>query len=182
MRFFALLSLLFLSSFQFVTAQGDSTSHKKVIEFDTTHSPKKAMILSAVLPGAGQIYNHKYWKVPVIYAAMGTSLYFILDNSKQYKNYRTEYVYRLNNNGAVSNLDLADYSESQLRILTDQYRTWRDLSYVVMAGFYVLQIIDATVDGYLWRHDTSPNLSFEFRPSFVSTAGGMAGFRFRIKF
>lgn len=175
--FFFLFFLPALSGF----AMKD-TLKKDRLAFDTTHSPKKAMLLSAVLPGAGQAYNRKFWKMPIVYAAMGTSVYFIIENNRNYKLYRSEYVYRLNNGGSFSNPDLQLYSDGQLRILLDQYRRWRDLSYVALAGFYALQIVDAAVDGYLWRHDTSRDLSFAFRPSFISTTGGMLGFKMRLKF
>ena len=149
---------------------------------DTTHSPKKASIYSAVIPGLGQAYNHKYWKIPIIWAAMGTSVYFIIDNNRNYHQHRDEYLYRINNNGLALDPELEGYSESQLRTLLDQYRRWRDLSYVATGIFYALNIVDAAVDGYFWRFDTSTDLSFRIRPTFISTAGITPGLRFGIKF
>jgi len=150
--------------------------------FDTSHSPKKAMLLSLCLPGAGQIYNRKFWKLPLVYGGVGTSAWFFFDNNSQYKKHRTEYLFRLNNNGAANDADLTLYSEGQLRTLTDQYRRWRDLSVVAFAAFYALQVVDATVDAYLWRHDTSRDLSYFIRPSFIGATGGMAGLRIGFKF
>lgn len=160
-----------------------SFAQKEVSTFDTIHSPKKAAFLSAVLPGAGQVYNHKIWKVPIVYAGIGTSVYFLLRNNKEYKLHRTEYLYRINNNGSTSNPDLERFTDGNLITIIDQYQRWRDLSVVAIAGFYALQIIDATVDGYLWRLDTSDDLSLAFRPSVVQSAFSLhPGLKLQIKF
>lgn len=182
MRFW-LFCFLYLTGIPFLTAQIDTLDNTvKSNELDTLHSPKKAAIFSAVLPGLGQAYNKKYWKIPIVYAALGTSVYFIIDNNKNYNLHRNEYLYRINNSGATGNLDLIDYSETQLLTLTNQYRRWRDLSVVVTAAFYALQIIDATVDAYLWRFDKSDNLSFRFRPTLLNTTQISPGLKFSIKF
>lgn len=172
-----LLFLLLAFSYCSVNAQ------QKTSTFDTTHSPKKAVFLSAVLPGAGQVYNKKIWKVPIIYAGLGTSFYFLIRNQKQYNIHRDEYLYRINNNGATNNVDLEIYSESNLRTIIDQYQRWRDFSIVAIAGVYALQLVDAAVDGYLWRFDTSDDLSFAIRPSvFSSYTSVHPGIKLRIKF
>jgi hypothetical protein len=148
---------------------------------DTTHSPKKAALYSAILPGLGQGYNRKYWKIPIVYAAIGTSVYFIYDNNKNYHRYRDEYLYRLNN-GVPNDTELELYSDDQIRTLIDQYRRWRDISWIATGAFYALNIVDATVDAYLWRFDTGPDLSIRFRPTLFSTTGISPGFRFSFKF
>ena len=140
------------------------------------------MLLSLCLPGAGQIYNRKYWKLPLVYGSLGASAWFFFDNNKQYRRYRTEYLFRINNNGLSNDAELIVYTDGQLRTLTDQYRRWRDLSVVAFAAFYALQVVDATVDAYLWRHDTSGDLSFYFRPSFATASYGIPGIRFGFKF
>lgn len=185
MRILALV-LILLSSFSAYSVSDtlkepvkDSTVYRGL---DTTHSPKKAALLSAVLPGAGQFYNHKYWKIPIVYAALGTTAYFIVDNNRQYKQYRTEYLYRLNNGDNPSDASLVNYSTSQLRTLTDQYRNWRDLSWVVLGAFYAINIVDAVVDAYLWRFDVSDDLSFQFRPTLLNTTQLNPGLRFSLKF
>jgi len=146
------------------------------------HSPKKAALFSAALPGLGQAYNRKFWKIPVIYAALGVTTYFVIDNSRNYKRYREEYIYRINNPGLTNDTELSVYDDGQIRTIIDQYQRWRDLSYITLGAFYVLNIVDATVDGYLWRFDVSENLSFHLRPSLSATTRLYPGFRLSIKF
>lgn len=173
--------LLMVSSIS--KAQSDSS---KIVNhtnhLDTLHSPRKAALFSAVLPGLGQAYNRKYWKIPIVYAALGTSVYFIIDNTKNYRLHRTEYLYRLRNNGATENFDLQNFSDGQLLTLTSQYQRWRDMSIAITAAFYALQIIDATVDAYLWRFDKSDNLSFHFRPTLLNTTQISPGLKLSLKF
>lgn len=160
-----------------------ANAQQEVSTFDITHSPKKAVFLSAVLPGAGQIYNRKYWKAPIVYAGLGISIYFLLDNQKNYKLYRNEYLYRINNNGALSNPDLSIYTDGNLKTIIDQYQRWRDLSVIAIAGVYAIQLIDAAVDGYLWRFDVSNDLSLNFRPSVFSSYSGITpALKVQIKF
>lgn len=169
------LSIVFFFSFIQANAQR--------VAFDTTHSPKKAVILSAVLPGAGQAYNRKFWKMPIIYAGLGTCIYFLINNNKQYHLYHDEYLYRINNAGAVQNEETARYSEGNLLTIIDQYQRWRDLSVISLAAVYTLQLVDAAVDGYLWRFDTSDDLSFRFRPSLISSPYSVVpALKIRIKF
>ncbi len=128
---------------------------------DTTHPPKKAAIFSAILPGLGQAYNKKYWKIPIIYTGLGVSGWFIYNNHLNYKLYKKEYIFRLNNNLQPENQELSGYSQEQLRILINQYHRWRDFSIAAAVVIYSLNIIDALVDGYLWRFDADDkNLSF----------------------
>lgn len=158
-------------------------AQEKISTFDTTHSPRKAVFLSTVLPGAGQVYNKKLWKVPIIYAGLGTTAYFLIRNQKAYNLHRDEYLFRVNNNGNTNNPDLEIYSESNLRTIIDQYQRWRDFSIIGIAGIYAIQIVDAAVDGYLFRFDTSDDLSFTIRPSvFSSFTGVQPGLKLRIKF
>lgn len=124
------------------------------------HIPFKATILSTLLPGAGQIYNHKYWKAPIVWAGIGISVYFIVDNNKNFQHYKDAYLLSLDGNNPYE----GEYSSSQLLSITDQYRRWRDLSYVVAGFIYLLNIMDATVDGYLVSFDVSEDLSLNLRP------------------
>jgi hypothetical protein len=120
--------------------------------------PSKAAFYSAILPGLGQAYNKKYWKIPLVYGAIGTSLYFYIDNGKKYHNYRDAYKRRL-----------AGFSDDQYQYLDDNrliqaqrfYQRNRDLSLLVTIGFYVLNIVDANVDAHLIQFNVSDNLSFQ---------------------
>lgn len=149
-------------------------------------SPKKAALLSALLPGAGQIYNHapekgkrSIWKVPIIYGGLGTAGYFLYDNIRNYKSFREEYLYRLNNPTADP-INYTNYSVDNLRTAIDQYKNWRDLSVVVMAGVYILQIVDASVDAHLFSHDISPELSLNIMPQLGLNTTGYVGLSFTL--
>mgnify|MGYP003985709857 CR=1 FL=1 len=103
-------------------------------------SPKKAAIYSAVIPGAGQIYTKKYWKVPIIYGGLVTSAYFINDNNNQYKEYREAALLSYE-----TGEDQLGYTYSELITLKDHYKRNREISYFSFVGVYILNIIDCYV-------------------------------------
>ena len=119
-------------------------------------TPSKAAFYSAVLPGLGQAYNKKYWKIPVVYGAIGTSLYYYIDSNKKYHQYRDAYKRRLE--GFTD--DEFDYLDTT-RLISAQkfYQRNRDLSALFVVGFYVLNIIDANVDAALIQFNVNENLS-----------------------
>ncbi|MBC8265453.1 MAG: hypothetical protein H8E84_00630 [Flavobacteriales bacterium] len=132
------------------------------------HSPKKAALLSAVLPGLGQIYNKKYWKVPIIYGGLLTSAYYINDNNIQYQQYKKAYLLRIDNNPNTIDDFVSDYSSRDLLILKDFYRRNREISILIFTGVYILNIVDASVDAHLFYYDVSNDISLHFLP--ISTA------------
>ncbi len=119
-------------------------------------TPAKAAFYSAILPGLGQAYNKKYWKIPLVYGAIGTSLYFYIDNNKKYNDYRDAYKRRLEG-----------YNDDDYQFLDDDrliagqkfYQRNRDLSALFVVGFYVLNIIDANVDAALIQFNVNERLS-----------------------
>jgi len=126
-------------------------------------SPAKAAFFSAVLPGLGQAYNKKYWKIPIVYAAIGTGVYFYIDNTKQYNRYRDAYKSRL---AGFTNDEF--YSEDgttqivttdNLEDAQDFYRKNKEISLLVTLGLYALNIIDANVDAHLLQYNVDENLS-----------------------
>jgi hypothetical protein len=119
-------------------------------------TPAKAAFYSAILPGLGQAYNKKYWKIPLVYGAIGTSLYFYIDNNKKYHEYRNAYKRRLEgyNDDNYQFLD-----ESRLIAGQKFYQRNRDLSALFVVGFYVLNIIDANVDAALIQFNVNERLS-----------------------
>ena len=119
-------------------------------------TPAKAAFYSAVLPGLGQAYNKKYWKIPLVYGAIGTSLYFYIDNNKKYHQYRDAYKRRLE--GYTD--DNYTYLDNT-RLIAGQkfYQRNRDLSALVTLAFYALNIIDANVDAALLQFNVDENLS-----------------------
>ncbi|MBA4277122.1 DUF5683 domain-containing protein [Flavobacterium sp.] len=127
----------------------------KSIDIDPL-TPAKAAFYSAVLPGLGQAYNKKYWKIPVVYGAIGTSLYYYIDSNKKYHQYRDAYKRRLE--GFTD--DEFDYLD-KTRLISAQkfYQRNRDLSALFVVGFYVLNIIDANVDAALIQFNVNENLS-----------------------
>jgi len=140
-----------------------------LIEIDPL-TPAKAAFYSAILPGLGQTYNKKYWKIPLVYGAIGTSLYFYLDSNKKYHSYRDEYKRRLEGYG-VGTGGKYDYLDDS-RLIAGQkfYQRNRDLSALFVVGFYVLNIIDANVDAALIQFNVNERLSLrpEIYPSDVT--------------
>ncbi|MCH8535316.1 MAG: DUF5683 domain-containing protein, partial [Flavobacteriaceae bacterium] len=121
-------------------------------------APSKAAFYSAVVPGLGQIYNRSYWKVPLVYAAIGTTAYFFIENNKQYNTYRNAYKQRITGqidefDGVLTNQNLIDAQK--------QFRSNRDLSLLLVFGAYMLNIIDANVDAHLQQFNVSENLSLK---------------------
>jgi hypothetical protein len=119
-------------------------------------TPAKAAFYSAILPGLGQAYNKKYWKIPLVYGAIGSSLYFYLDNNKKYNQYRDAYKRRLE---GYTDDDLAFLDNSRLIAGQKFYQRNRDLSALFIVAFYALNIIDANVDAALLQFNVDENLS-----------------------
>jgi hypothetical protein len=129
-------------------SQQDSTRRINVDEMD--HSPKRAMYYSLALPGLGQAYNKKYFKIPIVYGVLGGVGYWIYYNTQGYRTARDRYV--------------EDQSTTNERYL----RAWRrnlELSYITLAGAYALQVVDAYVDAHLFYWDVSPELTLRVEPS-----------------
>ncbi len=130
-------------------------------------SPAKVAFYSAILPGLGQAYNKKYWKIPIVYAAIGTGVYFYIDNNKQYNRYRDAYKRRLA--GFADDEFYFDAQGNPLttpRVSTDRledaqklFRRNKELSLLVAIGLYALNIIDANVDAHLLQYNVDENLS-----------------------
>lgn len=131
------------------------------------HSAAKATIYSTMLPGLGQIYNKKYWKVPVVYALLGGSFYAMQSMNYEYSRYlEAAKILKANPNADVNVGGLTDYE----RIINrkDYYRRNRDISMLVFGLSYVLQVLDANVDANMIDYDISDDLSFNIKPSIVS--------------
>ncbi len=133
-----------------------------VLEISDTvfQDPQKAALYSALLPGLGQIYNRKIWKVPVIYVGFGTFIYYVDRNQRYYldlKNKLMDPLYELK-------YFVGDFTEEQLTTGKDIYKRWRDMSILGSVGFYVLQILDATVDAYLFNWDVDEDISLKIEP------------------
>jgi Family of unknown function (DUF5683) len=124
--------------------------------------PAKAAFYSALLPGLGQAYNKKYWKIPIVYAALGTGSYFIITNNNFYNDFRNEYKRRI----LTGVIDQSDPVFGRLTTETISraqrlYQRQRDLSILITAGIYILNIIDANVDAHLMQFNVNDNLSLQ---------------------
>ena len=131
------------------------------------HSAKKASIYSAILPGSGQVYNKKYWKTPIRYLGIGTALYAAKWNQNEYLHYRKAFEYRTDNNDNTIDEYEDRYTETNLITIKNYYRKNRDLSYIVAAGIYLLNIIDASVDAHLFNFQINDDLSFNIQPQLM---------------
>ncbi len=136
-------------------------------------SPRKAAILSSTLPGLGQIYNKKYWKIPIIYAGLLTSAYYINDNNVQYKLYKDAYLKRLDNNPDNDDF-VGEYSSGDLLILKDFYRRNREISILCFVGTYIINVLDASVDAHLFDYDISEDISLQITPTSTANFNGLS--------
>lgn len=142
------------------------------------HSPKKAAIRSAILPGLGQIYNKKYWKLPIIYGALGTCAGVFFFNLGSYQD--TKFAYKVKYNMRVNRTDSALFprikrtlqplSEESLRFYRNQYRRDIDYSALIFLILWGLNVVDASVDAHLKSFDVSPDLSLQFKPGYSEIA------------
>jgi hypothetical protein len=127
------------------------------------HSPKKATYWS-LLPGAGQIYNKKYWKLPIVYTGFGVIGYFAFSNRSEYLKFHDAYICSVTLGEACDN-ELADkYSTDDLKSIRDYYRRNMELSFILGAAWYVLQMLDAVVDAHLYYWDVSEDISLKVEP------------------
>ncbi|EIJ39260.1 hypothetical protein JoomaDRAFT_2272 [Galbibacter orientalis DSM 19592] len=133
-------------------------------------SPAKAAFYSAILPGLGQIYNKTYWKVPIVYGAIGTGMYFYINNTNYYNKYRDAYkrrlagfyddeFYDINGDGVIPGTP--DVSDDALRDAQEYYQQNRDLSLLITIGLYALNIIDANVTAHLKQFNVSDKLALK---------------------
>jgi len=129
-------------------------------------SPKTASILSAVLPGAGQIYNNKYWKAPIVWGGLGVSVYYIIYNTRKYNQFKDAYIARIDGDSLTVDTRFTA-SDAQIKSDLDYYRRLRDISYIVTAAIYTLNIIDAAVDAHLKYFDISDDISARIRPTLL---------------
>jgi Family of unknown function (DUF5683) len=151
------------------------------------HSPTKAALYSAILPGLGQIYNKKYWKLPIVYVGLGVAGYYLQRNLKLYRQYLKGYQDFNNNHdtAAIKNIPLiSQYSDKigALQFYTNTYRTYRDWSYFAVSLIYVLNIIDASVDAYFFYYDISDNLSLKVKPTLLNAIGNYSVVGLKLSF
>jgi len=143
-------------------------------------NPRKAAILSAILPGAGQVYNNKAWKVPIIYGGLATDIYFIGYNNRRYEVFKD----------ALEDFDNGDTSQfpslnrEALVRNVDYWRRNRDLTFLLLGVIYALNIVDANVDAHLSGFEISDDLALDIEPHFesFSAKNNSLGVSFKLKF
>jgi len=128
-------------------------------------SPRKATLYSMALPGLGQAYNEKYWKIPVLYAGFATVGYFGTLNGSEYSKFKAAYEYKINGETGDPPNDYANrYTAEQLRTQRDYYRRNMEFNYILAGFIYILNIVDAAVDAHLSDFDISDDLSLKLAP------------------
>lgn len=150
------------------------------------HSPHKATFYSAIIPGLGQAYNKKYWKIPILYAGIGGVIYGISFNTKYYNKYKNAYrdfIIRdpantsyvefaekagLTQDDVENNASTARWFESALNNKKNFYKRNRDFSYIGLLAVYVLNMIDASVDAHFYNYDISDDLSLRVEPQVIN--------------
>lgn len=129
------------------------------------HSPTLASLLSAAIPGAGQVYNKKYWKVPIIYGLGGYVTYAVLYNNKEYNRFKTAYLYATDDDPNTVDEFNGEIPDDQLKYYKDTYRHQRDLNIIGIMAIYIMNIVDASVDAHFFDYDISDDLSLKIAPS-----------------
>jgi hypothetical protein len=152
--------------------QGDSLiieSRDTVLlkSYAARYDPRKALLFAAIVPGLGQIYNKKYWKLPLVYGGFIAIGYGFNLYQKGYNKYKEE-LYENLENGYTDDNDIMpgdDYSTGNYRKIVDQYKRERDFMIILMGAMYLLQIVDAHVDAHLKEFDLNPNLQVSIQPT-----------------
>jgi hypothetical protein len=171
--------LLSTDSSKTVTQIIDSTAKGEKVKKIRQYNPRKAALRSAILPGWGQVYNRKYWKLPIVYGAIGITGYVFVYNYSNYKD--TRFAYKVKYNMRVNMTDTALFpkikkelqplSEESLRFYRDEFRRDIDYSVLIFVLAWGLNVVDAAVDAHLKAFDVSDDLSFQFKPGHSAMAG-----------
>lgn len=186
-----LVLLVFLSILYLLPSNCHAQADTTIIELpdsirEKEHSPTKATIMSACLPGLGQAYNKKYWKVAIVYAGLGVMTYFIVFNTNEYLTYKCAYIEASNGNlnGNYSELT-QKYTKDDLLSAREYYQRNLEITCLITAVWYALQIVDATVDAHLSTFNISDKLTLKAEPTFqpFGTAGySSAGIKLSLNF
>ncbi len=185
-----ILILLFSTLISITYGQNQNDSLKNISQADSIkpHSVKLATILSACVPGAGQVYNHiampkgkkkAFWKVPLIYGTLGTAGYFAFQANKEQKDLKNAYIDYTENH--IMSDKYPGYDGQALLQLYRGKLTQRDLLFLGMGIIYILNVVDAAVEAHFVKFDVSENLTLSVRPSFVGGMGAGVGLTLSFK-
>jgi len=193
---YGILLLLFLVTRPALAQDNDSPEGDSLIvesqdtvllkSYATRYNPRKALLYAAVLPGLGQIYNKKYWKLPLVYGGFIALGYAINFYQQGYTKYKAHLFYNLENGLAADGAFNPDtgFTTSSLRTIVTRYRRERDFMIILTGGMYLLQIIDAHVDAHLKEFDLNPRLQVSIEPTMYqdSMLGRQTGVSLYLKF
>ena len=150
--------------------------HRKKVSVEAyvkRFNPRKALFYSAILPGAGQAYNKKYWKIPLVWGGLGALVYVVKYYSDAELYFRDELFYNINH-GLTTN-PTSNWTTDQLRTQESNYRRQRDYISIFAGIFYILQIVDAHVDAHLKEFDVNPRFHVKIEPSYSPMNGAGMG-------
>ncbi len=161
-----------------INGKGITVSGKEVVKIKDSvspYNPNKAIIRSAILPGWGQITNKKYWKLPLVYGALGVTAGIFFRNIKQYKDAKNAYILAKDNDPTNDYLIKQPYfsvkdQPERIRTFRNQVRQNVDYTVLFFLIFWGLNVADAAVDAHLKTFDVSDNLSFQFKPGYSPLA------------
>ncbi|MGQ1908731.1 DUF5683 domain-containing protein [Marinifilum sp. RC60d5] len=208
------LFLMFTGNYNVLAQSITGDTIQQVESNVKVHSPHKATMYSVILPGLGQAYNKKYWKIPILYAGIGATIYAINWNTKNFKKYKSGYLdysnyydykyqsedletpieeptsksyeglYTEGYDFENSSSSFDSWFKTQLQNKKDSYKHDRDLSYIILAGVYVLNIVDAAIDAHFTNFSVNDDLSIRVEPavSYSAFSGNSLGFRCQITF
>lgn len=163
MRLLILIGCLSLfSSLCFAQNAPSDSVLNKAFDYSERFSPRRALFYSAILPGMGQAYNKKYWKIPIFYAGFAMGVYVTGFYQDRYVQYRNELLNSLSTNSFPSTP--SNFTEATLRRAVDFYQRKRDATLVLLGVGYLLQIVDAHVDAHLKDFKYNPNLAIKIEP------------------
>lgn len=171
MKILWLMAMGWVCSLGYAAGQTIDTAYvnlqdSNLVEVDVPyqHSVKKAVRYSAMLPGLGQAYNKKYWKIPVIYGLMGFTAFNAVDFHGEYIRYRDAYRIRVLDDPNNRDEFFGVINNPLLRQTRDDFRQNRDLLIILTVGVYLLNIVDATVDAHLFHFNVSDDLTVRMLP------------------
>ncbi|MBN1338467.1 MAG: hypothetical protein JXA03_04040 [Bacteroidales bacterium] len=164
-------------------SEGEGTDTTSVV---IKHSPHKATLYSLIIPGLGQAYNRKYWKIPVIYAGFGTLYYFVNNNNKEYSKFKEAYNHSLIDGDTLPPVNAYEeqYDSESLLSLKNFYRRNRDFTYILSGFWYLLNVVDAAVDAHLFTWEIDDDITLRVEPELYhySSSGPYSCLRFRLTF
>jgi hypothetical protein len=164
----------------FLDSVSASVSDTLLIEPKKEHSPTKATLFSTFVPALGQVYNKKYWKVPIVYAAIGIPLYFAISNHNEFKRFKTAYGLRIDGDALTVDEFEGTLSDDAILSNLDFHQRNRDLAGIFVGLFYVFNIVDAAVDAHLFNFPKNDNLSFNLQPDLQMTSNNELSKGFRL--